>query len=53
MSYSRDLLLRMQQERIFLVRAPLECGLRLENFNDVKVGDVIESFEIEEIADTL
>ena len=35
------------------VRAPLECGLRLENFNDVKVGDVIESFEIEEIADTL
>ncbi len=35
------------------VRAPLECGLRLENFADVKVGDVIESFEIEEIADTL
>ncbi len=35
------------------VRSPLECGLRLENFNDVKVGDVIESFEIEEIADTL
>jgi translation initiation factor IF-2 len=35
------------------VKAPLECGLSLENFADVKVGDVIESFEIEEIADTL
>ncbi|MEE9280389.1 MAG: translation initiation factor IF-2 [Myxococcota bacterium] len=35
------------------VRAPRECGLTLENFADVKVGDVIESFEIEEIADTL
>jgi translation initiation factor IF-2 len=26
-----------------------ECGISLENFNDVKEGDVIESFEIEEV----
>ncbi len=27
----------------------LECGIKIENFNDVKLGDVIESYEIEEI----
>jgi translation initiation factor IF-2 len=30
-----------------------ECGIGLENFNDVKVGDIIEAYEIEEIAPTL
>ena len=27
-----------------------ECGIGLENYNDIKVGDLIEAFEIEEIA---
>ena len=27
----------------------LECGIKIENFNDVKMGDIIESYEIEEI----
>jgi len=27
-----------------------ECGIGIENFNDIKVGDLIEAFEIEEIA---
>ena len=27
----------------------LECGIGIENFNDVKQGDIIESYEIEEI----
>jgi len=27
----------------------LECGIKIENFNDVKMGDVIESYEIEEV----
>jgi translation initiation factor IF-2 len=30
-----------------------ECGIGLENYNDVKVGDVIEAYEIEEVAATL
>ncbi len=30
-----------------------ECGITLENFNDVKVGDVIEAFEFVETAATL
>ena len=27
----------------------LECGIKIENFNDVKLGDIIESYEIEEV----
>jgi len=27
----------------------LECGIKIENFNDVKLGDIIESYDIEEI----
>ena len=27
----------------------LECGILIENFNDVKLGDIIESYEMEEI----
>ncbi|MCP4705171.1 MAG: translation initiation factor IF-2, partial [candidate division Zixibacteria bacterium] len=30
-----------------------ECGIGIENFNDIKVGDLIEAYEIEEIARTL
>ncbi len=30
-----------------------ECGLSLENFNDIKVGDVVEAFEHQEQAATL
>ena len=26
-----------------------ECGLSIEDFNDIKVGDIVESFEIKEI----
>ena len=35
------------------VTAPLECGMGIENFNDVKVGDRIEAYEVEETPDTL
>ena len=27
----------------------LECGIAIENFNDIKLGDVIESYEVEEV----
>jgi translation initiation factor IF-2 len=35
------------------VREGLECGIGVENFNDVKVGDRIESYRMEEIKRTL
>ncbi|PWF49166.1 translation initiation factor IF-2 [Massilia glaciei] len=35
------------------VRAGLECGLSLRNYNDIEVGDVLEVFEVQEIARTL
>jgi translation initiation factor IF-2 len=35
------------------VREGFECGIRIANFNDVKVGDVIECYTVEEIARTL
>ena len=30
-----------------------ECGLGIENFNDIKEGDIVEAFEIQEIKRTL
>jgi len=35
------------------VKEGLECGIGIENFNDVKVGDVLESYHVEQIARTL
>jgi translation initiation factor IF-2 len=35
------------------VREGLECGVGIENFNDLKVGDRIESFRMEEVKRTL
>jgi translation initiation factor IF-2 len=31
----------------------IECGIGIENFNDIKLGDVIESYEFEEIQSRL
>ncbi len=30
-----------------------ECGIGLENYNDIKIGDIIEAFEMEEVKTTL
>ncbi|MBF0166953.1 MAG: translation initiation factor IF-2 [Alphaproteobacteria bacterium] len=35
------------------VQEGYECGMSLENYNDIQQGDVIECFEMEEIAATL
>lgn len=32
------------------VASGFECGIGIENFNDVKAGDIVEAFEIEEVA---
>jgi len=35
------------------VREGYECGIGVANFNDIKVGDVIECYSVEEVARTL
>jgi translation initiation factor IF-2 len=35
------------------VPSGMECGLTVKNYNDIKVGDIIEAFEIEEVKRTL
>ncbi len=35
------------------VREGFECGIGVENFNDVKVGDLIEAYRVDEIARSL
>ena len=35
------------------VREGFECGIGIANFNDVKVGDVVECYQVEEVARTL
>ncbi|MDO5552810.1 MAG: translation initiation factor IF-2 [Planctomycetia bacterium] len=34
------------------VREGYECGIKLKNFNDIKEGDIFESYKIEEVART-
>jgi translation initiation factor IF-2 len=45
--------LRRIKDDVREVASGYECGIGLENFNDIKVGDIIESFEIEKIATKL
>lgn len=35
------------------VTAGMECGLTIKNYNDIKPGDIIEAYEIEEVKRTL
>ncbi|MEO0066350.1 MAG: hypothetical protein RI983_1676 [Bacteroidota bacterium] len=35
------------------VSTNMECGLTIKNFNDLKVGDIVEAFEEEEVKRTL
>ncbi|MEO8116866.1 MAG: translation initiation factor IF-2, partial [Bacteroidota bacterium] len=35
------------------VSSGMECGLTIKNYNDIKVGDIVEAFEEEEIKRTL
>jgi len=31
----------------------MECGMAFENYDDMRKGDVIEAFEVEEVARTV
>ena len=42
--------LRRFKEDVNEVRTGFECGVGISNFNDVKVGDVLECFKMEKSA---
>ncbi|HEY0776653.1 MAG TPA: translation initiation factor IF-2, partial [Gemmatirosa sp.] len=45
--------LRRFKDDVREVQAGFECGIGVENFNDLKVGDVIECYRTEQVARTL
>ena len=42
--------LRRFKDDVSEVRDGYECGIGLENYQDLKEGDLIEAYEVEEVA---
>jgi translation initiation factor IF-2 len=45
--------LRRFKEDVREVQQGFECGIGLDNYSDVKIGDILEAFEMEELQATL
>ncbi|MHA1108134.1 MAG: translation initiation factor IF-2, partial [Alphaproteobacteria bacterium] len=45
--------LKRFKDEVREVRDGLECGMSFENYQDIKAGDVIECFDVEEVVRTL
>jgi len=45
--------LRRFQDEVNEVRAGMECGIRIDGFDDFQTGDAIESYTIEKVAPKL
>jgi translation initiation factor IF-2 len=45
--------LRREKDDVKEVKFGMECGMNIKGFNDIKVGDVIEAYEIVEVKQTL
>ncbi|MBP7821376.1 MAG: translation initiation factor IF-2 [Saprospiraceae bacterium] len=45
--------LKRFKEDVKEVKSGMECGLTVENYNDIKVGDIVEVFEIIEVKQRL
>jgi translation initiation factor IF-2 len=41
--------LKRFKEDVREVASGFECGIQVENFNDLKVGDIIEAYELVEV----
>ena len=48
-----SLTLRRFQDEVNEVRAGMECGIRLDGFNDFQIGDTIECYTFEKVAQKL
>jgi translation initiation factor IF-2 len=42
--------LRRFQDEVNEVRAGMECGIRIDGFNEFQVGDAIEAYTVEKVA---
>ena len=38
-----------EKDQVKEVKQGIECGITIENFNDIKVGDIIEAYEVVEV----
>ena len=45
--------LRLFKDEVREVQHGFECGMAFENYDDIKIGDVIECFDVEEVRPTL
>ena len=45
--------LRRFQDEVNEVRAGMECGIRLDGFDDFQLGDAIECYTLEKVAQKL
>jgi len=45
--------LKRMKDDVREVKEGFECGIKLKNYNDIKEGDMLEFFEVKEIARTL
>ena len=45
--------LKRMKDDVREVKEGFECGIKLKNYNDIKEGDVLELFEVKEVARTL
>ncbi|KXK30799.1 MAG: translation initiation factor IF-2 [Candidatus Brocadia sinica] len=45
--------LKVVKDDVREVRAGFECGLKIANYDDIKVGDVVEAYEVQKIARVL
>jgi translation initiation factor IF-2 len=45
--------LKREKDDVREVREGFECGIKLAGFNDLKEGDILEAYKIEEVARTL
>jgi len=48
-----SLSLRRFQDEVNEVRAGMECGIRLDGFDDFQVGDVVECYTLEKVSQKL
>ena len=50
--YAIDSLKRVKDDAKEVAKG-MECGIKLDGYNDIKEGDTLEAYKIEEVARTL